>query len=517
MKSPAALDVLLSHNYLDPASELPGPGSLTGLLGGTVYGESLQRRDGELFAIAREEGTKVLLIAGQGSNPGRDFTGPVFDGGAFRCKLAPFGEANAAALRAVFPWTGPVSLADRPTTFGCGDRLGCATPGHLRAVRRFKVAPVLAQQSIRELTLTGRTFRNVLDDVTFLVFQSGYRDGYGADADHLKSLDHIRSALATGMTMITLDLSEVMRPEVARLPAAEVGRLFDALPGEVRRRVERDYDGKTIALSARAGNAEIAFGAGEARLCAAMYTPALDFAAEVYGLLCAEKGTGNFDLEMSIDETTTPTLPGHHLFIIRELQARGVKVVSLAPRFIGEFQKGIDYIGDHEEFERQFREHAIIAQAHGDYKISVHSGSDKFAIFPIVGRITGGRFHEKTAGTSWLEAVRLVAARAPALYRKCHKVALDRLPDAQKLYHITPDLGKIPRLEMLRDEELKDLMELAPARQVLHVAYGFILENPALKFEFFQVLDQFEDEFYGMLDRHFTRHMELLQIPIRNS
>ena len=218
---------------------------------------------------------------------------------------------------------------------------------------------------------------------------------------------------------------------------------------------------------------------------------------------------------MSIDETTTPTLPSHHLYIIRELQQRGVRIVSLAPRFVGEFQKGIDYVGDLQEFRRQFRVHALIAQAHGDYKISIHSGSDKFAIFPIIGEITGGRFHEKTAGTSWLEAVRMVATRSPALYRRFHETALRRLPDGLKLYHITPDLAEIPALDGLKDADLPGLLNQDATRQVLHIAYGFILEDPALKTEFFALLDRREEDHYQLLDRHFSRHMEALGIPAR--
>jgi len=516
MNTLRAFATLQSHNLLEAAASDRAFSPASDLIDGILYGSSVQRRDGDLFAIIREANSKMLLIISRDANPGHDFTGTTIratDG--YTCKFVPFTDGNAAALRSAFSWTAPVSLANRPTTFGCGDRLGRATPGHLRAARNFRVAPVLAQQSIRELTLTGRTFNNVLNDVTWQVFQSGYTDGYGADADHLKNLDHIRAALDTGMTMITLDLSEVMRPAAITWSPAEIKAQFDNLPADVRQRVENDYANKTISLQGRAGTTAIGFSREDARLCAVMYTPALDFAREVYGILLAKRGADNFDLEMSIDETTTPTLPAHHLYIIRELQVRGVKVVSLAPRFIGEFQKGIDYVGDMEEFTRQFQTHTIIAQSHGNYKISVHSGSDKFSIFPVIGRITGGKFHEKTAGTSWLEAVRLVATQAPKLYRKCHKVALERLPDALKLYHITPQLDHIPSLGLLRDDELAGLMDLAPARQVLHVAYGYILEDPARKFEFFQVLDQFEEEHYKMLEKHFSHHMELLQIPRR--
>lgn len=513
MNSARAITVLGKHNLLQAGPDALAAARTGALLEEILYSSSLFRHGADLFAVLRDEGAKQLLITGSSADPGRDFRGRTETKLGVTWKVCPFSTENIAALRHTFPWTAPVSLAEHKTTFGCGDRLGRATPGHLNAARKFKVAPVLAQQSMRELTLTRRTFQNVLDDVSGLVFQSGYTLGFGADADHLKTMEHIGLALDIGMTMITLDLSEVMRPEAASFSRAAIQADFERLPADWQQIIRTRYAGQSWRLQSAAGSTEVGLTEEDALRCAVMYGPALDFAGRVYALLVQKRGVGHFDLELSIDETSTPTLPAHHLFLIRELIRREVKVVSLAPRFIGEFQKGIDYAGDLAEFTRQFTAHAIIAQTHGDYKISVHSGSDKFSIFPIVGRVTGGRFHEKTAGTSWLEAVRLIALQAPRLYRKMHRIALDRLPDALKLYHITPALDQIPDLALLKEEDLPGLMDLAPARQVLHVAYGFILENPEIRYEFFQVLDQFEAEHYRLIERHFTRHMERLGIP----
>ncbi len=481
----------------------------TPLLAGSLYASSLFLKNGQLFLMARLETEKRLLILAASGEAGPGFAGDCGNKDGVSYKLCPLTAANAAALRREFTWTAPISLADRKTTFGCGDRLGRATGGHLRALRRYKVAPVLAQQSMRELKLTNRTYRDVVDDTTFLVFQAGYTEGFGADGDHLKTIADIQGALDAGMTMITLDLSEVMKPQAAAYPDAQIAAEFAALPADVRQAVEDGYAGKTFDL----GGEKLVFNKADALRCAVMYTSALDFAAQVYAFLVSKKGAGHFDLEISIDETTTPTLPSHHLFFIRELLRRKVTIVSMAPRFIGEFQKGIDYIGDIPEFRRQFTTHCRIAKSHGDYKISVHSGSDKFSIFPIVGEVTGGKFHEKTAGTSWLEAVRLAAQESPALYRKMHAVALKRLPDALKLYHITPDLASIPDPARMPDKELPKLMDLNAARQVLHVAYGFILEDPALKAELFALLYKAEEAHEALLDRHFTRHLEGLGIP----
>lgn len=420
-------------------------------------------------------------------------------------KLCPFTHANAVALRRLLPWTAPVSLRERKTTVGCGDRLGLATPGHIRAARRYPVSPVLAQQSIRELTLTGRTYENVVDDVTFLVMQEGYTDGYGADGDHLKTLADINVAVDAGMAMITLDLTEKMNAAAEKWSASEVETAFAALPANVQERIVGTYADRTFDVVGES----IQIAALEAKRCAVMYLAAMDFSKEVYELLRTRRGHA-FDLEISIDETQAPTLPAHHLFIIRELLYRDIEVNSLAPRFIGEFQKAIDYIGDLAEFERQFRVHCAIAKAHGEYKISIHSGSDKFSAYPIIGKYTHHRVHVKTAGTSWLEAVRAVAVADPALYRVMHAKAFVVLPEALKLYHITPCLENIPALATLADADLAGLMNQNDARQLVHVTYGGLLNAPEIRQRFFTALDANEEVYYGLLQKHFEKHISTL-------
>src|SRR5690606_10742996 len=123
----------------------------------------------------------------------------------------------------------------------------------------------------------------------------------------------------------------------------------------------------------------------------------------------------------------------------------------------GEFQKGIDYKGDVEQFERELSEHALIAEYFG-YKLSIHSGSDKFKVFPIIAKYTKGVVHVKTAGTNWLEAVRVIAKMNPDLYRRMHAFALESLDEALKYYHITPDMDTIAPLDSVSDDNLANYM-----------------------------------------------------------
>ena len=474
-----------------------------------IYPRSVHTVAGAIVAVGRDgNGRKLLILANGETKLPAGFAGEKVSLPTRECGLiAPLSAENAAALRRHFPWCAPRSLRGERTSIGCGDRLGLATIGQLRAARKYRLAPVLAQQSIRELTLTGRTFRNVVDDATFMVFMEDYRDGYGADGDHLKNIPDIDAALDAGMPMITLDLSEVMNAAAGDWSDDEVNAAFAALPEAEKQKALAGYADQNYVLDGM----KVEISAADARRCAVMYNRALDFAEQVHGHLKQRRGE-EFDLEISIDETTSPTLPSHHLYIARELMLRGVAVTSIAPRFIGEFQKAVDYIGDTAEFARQFKVHARIARAFGNYKISVHSGSDKFAVYPSIGQNTRHYLHLKTAGTSWLVAVAMLAEKEPSLYRKMHRAALENFDEMLKLYHITADLNRIPEPDTLSDAELPALMTQPDARQLLHITYGPILTGP-LRGEFFAAMHKHHAAYTEAVRKHFQKHLSLLNVP----
>ena len=218
------------------------------------------------------------------------------------------------------------------------------------------------------------------------------------------------------------------------------------------------------------------------------------------------------DLEVSIDETEVSTTPLQHFFVANELTVRGVKFATIAPRFSGEFQKGIDYIGDIGVFTEELKVHQAIAEAFG-YKLSVHSGSDKFSVFPIIGEITGGHFHIKTSGTNWLEAMRLVAMEKPALYRNIHKYALTVFEQARAYYHVSANPAAIPDVDTLRDDELPTLFDMTDSRQLIHITYGFILRHPIFRPELDALWTKEHHWYEALLKELLTKHMECLQIP----
>jgi hypothetical protein len=215
--------------------------------------------------------------------------------------------------------------------------------------------------------------------------------------------------------------------------------------------------------------------------------------------------TQDFELEMSVDETETPTSIEEHFFIASELKRLGVRWVSLAPRYIGRFEKGVDYIGDLGEFEADLAKHAAIARVLGPYKLSIHSGSDKFSIYPIVARLTDGLVHLKTAGTSYLEALRAVALVDPALFRRILVLAIERYPQDRATYHVSAELSRVPVPDNLPDEDLAGLLDQFDAREVLHVTFGSALERYGE--ELLAVLAIHEEAHYAALEKHFDKHL----------
>ncbi|TFG09228.1 MAG: hypothetical protein EU539_00215 [Promethearchaeota archaeon] len=469
-----------------------------------VYKNSLYIKNNILYFIAKLNEKKCLYLVS--NKPFKsEFFGNIEKINSFYTQQVEMNYKNSLILKKIFPFTAPISLREKRTSFGCGDRLGLATPGHIRAAIQYDVYPVLAQQSIRELNLTNRNYKQVTSDVAFSVFQEGYERGYGADGDHLKTIKDIDIALEAGMPMITLDLTNVLHPEVMNWNEEKVNEEFDKIEINEKKRILNTYADKEFNIK----KVKLIINNLEAKQCALLYQEALNFAQEVDEHLKKHRGD-KYDLEISIDETTTPTLPIHHLFIINELNYRKITINSLAPKFIGDFQKAIDYIGDIEEFEKSFKIHCEIADNYGKYKISIHSGSDKFSVYPLIGKYTDLHFHLKTAGTSWLEALKCIAQYNPKLYRKIHAKAFEYYQEALKFYHITADISKIKSIEKVNDNELIKYFNKDESRQLLHITYGGLLSDPEIRKPFFDTLNEFEEEHYQIVSNHISKHMELL-------
>lgn len=472
---------------------------------GRVYPNSLHEKDGSVLFLIKGEREKKLIAIGDASSVFRELEGSISSNDGFPMKVCDLSITNSHVIRKHFPYTRPVSLRKSRSTIGLGDRLGVASPGHIEVIQGYNAGPVLAQQSIRELTLTGRTFEDVLQDAVWAVFQEGYRDGFGADGDHLKSTEEVKLALDAGYTMITLDCSEHIN-DIAGLSKGDVERMYMNMDKGTRERLEMRFLSEEFKLES---GFTLAFSQEALKANAVIYQKAVDFAVDVFDAMIRPCQRG-IDFEMSIDETSTPTDPLAHFFVALQLSEAGVDLYSVAPRFCGEFQKGIDYIGNLKQFREELQAHQRIA-SHFGYKLSVHSGSDKFSVFPIIGEETNGHVHVKTAGTNWLEAIRVIIHRDPALYRELHAFALEHLAEARRYYHVTLDTGRIPDVVSLKDDELESLMAQNDARQLMHITYGLILQAKDCSGEYL-----FRDRIYRCLYENETLYNEFLVKHIGN-
>jgi hypothetical protein len=418
--------------------------------------------------------------------------------------LGPLNAENARELRRRLPWLQPVTLGLR-TSAGFGDRLGIATPGHVYAVRGTGIAPIFAQQSVRENTRTGRSPQQVLDDAMWGEFETGWREAWGADADHLKTLEDIAPFVNAGYTFYTVDPGDYVDDSAETDDEATLLKKAGALPWDdlqsslqqSRERFLRSFDLDKFALT---------FDEHSLYKALAKYGSAVAHMVRMTRRL-EELASGRpFEMEISVDETGTTTTLLEHYYIASELKRLHIPFVSLAPRFVGRFEKGVGYIGDLQELERNIAGHAAIMRAFDNsYKLSLHTGSDKFTVYPLAMEHTGGLVHLKTAGTSYLEALRLIASADTRLFREIWDFARSRYEADRKTYHVSASLEATVPAAALSDAQLPDLLNQFDARQVLHVTFGSVLDRFGTDLQ--RVLRANLPAYYAYLQKHFARHL----------
>lgn len=381
-------------------------------------------------------------------------------------------------------------------SFGFGDRLGLATPGHIAAVRDTTFAPVFAQQSIRENNRTGRTPQQVVDDAKRAVEAMKWESPWGADADHLKTVDDIPPFVKAGYTFFTVD------------PGEQVDNSADTAPLEVLNQKIAEFNWDELSALYLNQNGEEAWGQFEAeslKRATVKYGKAIQHTSIMFKRLSQMKD--EFDFEMSVDETDSPTTPLEHFFIVSELTRLDVCITSLAPRFIGRFEKGVDYIGDLKALDAELAKHAAVTAHFGTYKLSLHSGSDKFSVYPLIAKHWGERVHVKTAGTSYLEALRVLAKHDPDLFLRIYSLGRERYETDRKTYHVSAELDQLPNTN-----DLSLLLEDFHAREVLHVTFGSALAKFDLELK--AALVKHDEAYYHGLKAHFDKHLRLLKEQI---
>lgn len=408
-------------------------------------------------------------------------------------------------------------------SFGFGDRIGTATPGHVESMNRAGkgIEAIYPQQSIREMTRTQRTAPEVMSDALTAAKAAGWTGRVGADADHLKTPEDVDVTVAAGFTFFTIDPSDDVDQAADDYNESDIRLRFEQIQETVG--WFSNYIGRTISLST---GTTVNLSEEACMRAAVKYGLAIARAQKMgqYIRQVHESNGKDYEIELSVDETQQPTTLAEHYIIADQCLQSEMKLVSLAPRFIGDFEKGVDFKGDLQALETSLSDHAAIATLLGGYKISLHSGSDKLSMYSLLARTTKGRFHVKTAGTSYLEALRVVARHDADLFRRIIDFGRSHYETDRATYHVSATLASAPGISAVTDitELEREYLELwsevpdgqgftKPGRQILHCTFGSTLTDPDLGPAIRAILNDHPDTYTEVLAEHFARHLQALQ------
>ncbi len=377
----------------------------------------------------------------------------------------------------------PLTLAR--FTIGVGDRFAHQAKSQLAAFVQLATQGVAAvpvwNKSNREHTFIGSEPQSVRDAAQAAVKALNWTADWHVDADHIR-LETVERFLAPS-DFFTIDVADSIGQHAA---AADVQAFLARHPELVG------------TLTIPGVGAPFTTTRADIERVAAKYLLAVQDAGKIYRHIAAKKGgDGNIIAEVSMDETDAPQTPPELLIILAALADEKVRVQTIAPKFTGRFNKGVDYVGDLAQFEREFNDDlAVIAHAVARYglpanlKLSVHSGSDKFSLYPIIRRAlrrTGAGVHLKTAGTTWLEELIGLAEAGGdglALAKEIYAYALAHVDELCAPYAsvIDIDRAKLPTADAVAKwsgTQLANALRHIPGhpefnpsvRQLLHVSF----------------------------------------------
>ncbi|MGP9538598.1 tagaturonate epimerase family protein [Brachybacterium sp. AOP43-C2-M15] len=465
-------------------------------------------RTDALEASIRVDGTaRSLQVTAPAAEDLTPFEGTAVAHGEGHLLTGPLSTANAVALQAAFPVLRPRRISDHRTSVGTGDRMGLATPGQARAFAEHGtgVMPVLAQQSIREMDRLGRSARSVMDDAVFGLLEAGWESGFGADCDHIKTTEGIDRGLEAGFVMFTLDPGDAVADVTAGVTRADAEALpWDLLEDDLAS-LEARYAGRTLDL----GGEQITVGEQDVLTAAVKYGRAVVEAVRLHHHLL-ERAEHEVDVEIAVDETAWETTFFEHFYLAAELRRLGVTWSSFAPRYVDGFEKGVEFLGDAEELRRNLEAHHAIAEQFGGYKISLHTGSDKFSIYPLCVEATEGLVHLKTSGTSYLCGLEVVAEQDPELFSAIWGISRASYVRARASYQVSAEESRTPA--SLEGADLRELIRSNDARQILHVGYGDSLNGTdaagsSIHDRVLAVLAAHQDRHGAILAEHIGRHL----------
>jgi hypothetical protein len=374
-------------------------------------------------------------------------------------------------------------------SIGIGDRFGREGQAQLRALetarrRGASITPVW-NKSNREHKLTGTTPEDTRRRADKAVRASGWPDPYFVDADHI-GLATVDKFLAS-CDFFTIDVAEY----IGRPPSAESAAAFVKAMAPLR---------GTLSVPGLSEEIEVT----DSLLAdvALKYLSAVEEAGRVYRRIVGKLGRAGYLVEISLDETDAPQTPEELLFILAAVAQQAIPIRTIAPKFSGAFLKGVDYVGDVRAFAGEFAADLAVLQfakenfaMPKELKLSVHSGSDKFSLYPLMHRAIVDReagLHLKTAGTTWLEEMIGLAASGGdglRLAKEIYAGGLARFDALAKPYLsvISIDRGELPPVKEVASWEPQDYVDALQHdptcprfnphfRQLIHISFRLAAE-----------------------------------------
>lgn len=367
-------------------------------------------------------------------------------------------------------------------SFGLGDRFFHQGKAQLQAIEKAReagvdIAPVW-NKSDREHVIVGTEPQSLRDEADAAVAALDWKGNYYVDADHitLKTVDRFLNC----SDFFTLDVGDDIGEKASDEDIASFVNKHNRYTGTLEISGAGSFEVTTEMLKA----------------AAVTYLKSVQTAGQVYRHIVENRGP-DFVPEVSMDETMNPQTPLELFFILAMIADEGIPVQTIAPKFTGRFNKGVDYVGDVAQFEKEFNDDlaaiALAVQEFGlpdNLKMSVHSGSDKFSIYEPIARAlkrTGAGIHIKTAGTTWLEELIGLAeggGEGLAIAKEVYASALANIDALCTPYATVIDIdrSKLPSAETVNgwsSVQYADALRHVPSnpaynlhlRQLLHVGY----------------------------------------------
>ncbi len=406
-------------------------------------------------------------------------------------------------------------------SLGIGDRFSHQAEAQLKAIIKAKEKNVLItpvwNKSYREHQLIGSIARTTREQADKAVKNLGWRHFHYVDADHI-NLKNV-GFFIDSCDFFTIDVADAIG--------------YAARQEQIQTFIDKQekYIGE---LSLPSLNKSIKITRPQIKSVAEKYLFAAQHAGKIYRYIKENKSADSFIIEVSMDETDQPQTPLEIFFILAALADQQIPVQTMAPKFSGRFNKGVDYAGDLDQFRDEFEQDVVVLKTAvqkfnlpPSLKLSVHSGSDKFSLYPIINQIIrkhDAGVHLKTAGTTWLEELIGLAEGGQTgleLAKEIYSRSLEKYDELCAPYATVIDIdkSKLPSLEQVQSwdgltfsttlrHDVHHKNYNPHFRQLLHVGYKIAAEKGE---QYLKTLQEYKDVIaVNVTTNLFDRHIKPL-------